>query len=245
MVDVRGAALPILLWLAACVYALSRGGTRAVTRAWLVGIFSMLAVASSLSISAVTAGVAQVSGVLSLADAIERTGVIGAGFCAQSLLRRIREPDRGQFSWRSGRSRALTIALGVLWAAFVVGNVRGSEVFGSFARPEFWPTVYMAVFLGYMAYVLLDVMIGCWHYASSAGGALGVGLRFMAAGCASALMYVAFKVAALALVDLGPRMPAFLESTFGRTDVVLAGVVVVCGASLPVRVRARRATVPW
>ncbi|MHB8299466.1 MAG: MAB_1171c family putative transporter, partial [Dermatophilaceae bacterium] len=147
--------------------------------------------------------------------------------------------------WRTGRSRALTIALVVLWVAFIVGNVRGSEVFGSVARPEFWPTVYMAVFLGYMAYVLVDVMIGCWHYASSAGGALGVGLRLMAAGCASALTYAAFKVAALALVDLGPRMPAFLESTIGRTDVVLAGVLVAVGASLPAMVRRWQVASRW
>ena len=245
MVDALVAALAILLWLVTLVNVIAQRRTRAVTRAWLVGIFSLLAVASSLSVSAVTAGVAQVSGVLSLADAIERTGVIGAGFCAQSLLRRIREPDRGQLSWRTGRSRALTIALVVLWVAFIVGNVRGSEVFGSVARPEFWPTVYMAAFLGYMAYVLVDVMIGCWHYASSAGGALGVGLRLMAAGCASALTYAAFKVAALALVDLGPRMPAFLESTIGRTDVVLAGVLVAVGASLPAMVRRWQVASRW
>ncbi|MHB8301097.1 MAG: hypothetical protein ACYDDW_21655, partial [Dermatophilaceae bacterium] len=140
MVDALVAALAILLWLVTLVNVIAQRRTRAVTRAWLVGIFSLLAVASSLSVSAVTAGIAQVSGVRSLADAIERTGVIGAGCCAQSLLRRIREPERGQLSWRTGRSRALTIALVVLWVAFIVGNVRGSEVFGSVARPEFWPT---------------------------------------------------------------------------------------------------------
>ena len=102
MVDFLVAALAILLWLVTLVNVIAQRRTGAVTRVWLFGIFSMLAVASSLSVSAVTAGVAQVSGVLSLADAIERTGVIGAGFCAQSLLRRIREPDRGQFSWRAG-----------------------------------------------------------------------------------------------------------------------------------------------
>jgi hypothetical protein len=117
----------------------------------------------------------------------------------------------------------------VLCAAFIVGNVRGSEVFGSFARPEFWPTAYLAVFLGYIAYVLGDVMIGCWHYAGSAGGALEVGLRFIAAGCVAGIMYSAFKLAALALVHLGPGMPTVLEFTIGRTAVVLAGVLVVWG----------------
>ncbi|MHB8187541.1 MAG: hypothetical protein ACYDDU_16000, partial [Dermatophilaceae bacterium] len=79
MVDALVAALAILLWLVTLVNVIAQRRTRAVTRAWLVGIFSLLAVASSLSVSAVTAGIAQVSGVRSLADAIERTGVIGAG----------------------------------------------------------------------------------------------------------------------------------------------------------------------
>jgi len=72
---------------------------------------------------------------------------MGAGFCAQSVLRQIREPDDVQLSWRSRKSQALMLGLVLIWTAFVVGNLRGDEVFGSFARPEFWPTVYMAVFL--------------------------------------------------------------------------------------------------
>src|SRR5664280_2887283 len=111
MVDALVAALAILLWLVTLTNVVAYRRTRVITRAWLVGIFVLLAAASTLCVSAVTAWTAQGSGVRSLADAIERTGVIGAGFCAQSLLRRIREPDRGQLSWRTGRSRALTIAL--------------------------------------------------------------------------------------------------------------------------------------
>lgn len=245
MVDALIGALAILLWLVALVNFVAYSRTRAVTRAWLVGIFGPLAVASSLCVLAVTAWVAQVSGVRSLADAVERTAVMGACFCAQSLLRHVRAPEQGQFTWHKGRSRALLIALLVLWSAFLVGNVRGSEVYGSFARPELWPNLYMAVFLGYVAFVLGDVMIGCWHYAGSAGGALGVGLRLMAAGCACALMYAAFKVAALALVNLGLGMPAFLESTIGRVVVVLAGVLVAVGATLPAIVRRWQVASRW
>ena len=245
MVDALVAALAILLWLVTLVNVIAQRRTRAVTRAWLIGIFGLLAIASSLCVTAVTAWAAQTSGVPSMADAIERTTVMGAGFCGQSLVRRIRTPDHGQFSWRTGRSRALTIALMALWAAFIVGNAQGSELFGSFARPEFWPTVYMAVFLVYMAYVLGDVMIGCWHYAGSAGGALGTGLRLMAAGCACALTYAAIKVAALGLVDVGPGMPAFWESTIGRIVVVLAGALVSVGASLPAMVRRWQVARRW
>jgi hypothetical protein len=237
MVDALVAALAILLWLVTLDNVMVRMRTLSVTRAWLVGIFSLLAFASSLSVSAVTVWVAHVSGVRSLADAIERTAVLVAGFCAQSLLRHVRQPGSAEFSGRTGRSRTLMIAVVLLWTAFIVGNVSGSEVFGSFARPELWPTVYMVVFLGYLSYVLGDVMIGCLHYAGSAGGTLGVGLRLMAAGCAFALTYAAFKVAALVLVDLGPGMPAFLQATIGQAGAVLAGVLVAVGASLPAIVR--------
>jgi hypothetical protein len=237
MVDASVAALAILLWLVTLDNVMVRMRTRAVTRAWLVGIFAQLAVASSLSVSVVTVWVAHISGVRSLADAIERTGVMGAGFCAQSLLRQVREPGRAELSGRTGRLRALMIAVVLIWTAFIVGNARGSEVFGSFARPEPWPTVYMVVFLVYLSYVLGDVMIGCWHFAGSAAGTLGVGLRLMAAGCACALTYAAFKVAALVLVDLGPGMPTFLQATIGQAGAVLAGVLVAVGASLPAIVR--------
>lgn len=237
MVDALVAALAILLWLVTLVNVVDQRRTQAATRSWLVGIFGLLAVAASLCLAAVTAWVAQVSGLRSLADAIERTAVMGACFCAQSLLRYVRAPDQSQFSWHKGRLRALLIAALVLWSAFVVGNVQGSQVYGAFARPELWPTVYMAAFLGYVAYVLCDVMIGLWYYAGSAGGTLGIGLRLMAAGCGCALVYAAFKAAALALVDLGLGMPAFLESAVGRSLVVLAGVLVAVGATLPAIVR--------
>jgi hypothetical protein len=245
MVDALVAALAILLWLVTLVNVVAQRRTRAVTRAWLIGIFSLLAVGTSLSVSVVTAWAAQISGVRSLADAIERTAVMGAGFCAQSLVRDLRAPDRGHPPWRTGRLLALTIAWAVLWAAFTAGNVRGSQVFGSFARPEFWPTIYVAVFLGYMAYVLGDVMIGCWHYAGSAGGALRAGLRLMAAGCACGLLYCGFKVAALALVDFGTGMPTSLESSLGRIVVVLAGVLVAVGVSLPALVRRWQVASRW
>jgi hypothetical protein len=245
MVDALVAALAILLWLVTLVNVVEQRRTHAITRSWLVGIFALLAVAASLCLTTVTAWVAQISGVRSLADAIERTAVMGACFCAQSLLRQVRAPDQGQFSWHKGRLRALLIASLVLWASFVVGNVRGSEVYGAFARPELWPTVYLAVFLGYVAYVLGDVMIGLWHYAGSAGGALGVGLRLMAAGCGCALVYAGFKVAALVLVDLSLGMPAFLESTIGRALVVLAGVLVAVGATLPAMVRRWQVVGMW
>ena len=245
MLDALVAALAILLWLVTLVNVVGQLRTRAVTQAWLVWLFFLLAVASSLCVSAATAWAAQVSGVRSLADVIERTAVMGAGFCAQSLVRHVREPDHGQLTWRTGRARALMIALVVIWSAFVAGNIRGSDLFGSFARPEFWPTVYMAVFLGYLAYVLGDVMIGCWHYASSAGGALGVGLRLMAAGCACALTYAAFKMAAVVSVDLGPGLPASLQSTIGRAGAVFAGVLVAVGASLPAMVRRWQVAHRW
>ena len=245
MVDALVAALAILLWFVTLVNVEAQRRTHAVTRGWLVGIFSLLAIASSLSVTAVTTWAAHASGVPSLADAIERTAVMGAGFCGQSLVRRIRTPDRGRFSWRTGRSRGLVIALMALWVAFIVGNARGSELFGSFARREFWPTIYMAVFIGYMAYVLGDVMVRCWHYAGSAGGSLGVGLRLIAAGCASALAYAAIKAAALGLVDVGPGMPTFWESTIGRIVVVLAGALVALGASLPALVRRWQVVSRW
>jgi len=133
----------------------------------------------------------------------------------------------------------------VLWAAFLVGNVQGSKMFGSFVRPELWPAVYMFVFLAYMAYVLGDVMIGCWHYAGSAGGALGVGLRLMAAGCGCAILYAVFKAAALALVSFGSGMPGLLESTIGRALVALAGVLVASGVSLPALVRRWQGARRW
>ena len=237
MVDALVAALAVLLWLVTLVNVAAYRRTRAVTRAWLVGIFALLALAASLCVSAVTVWLAHVSGVRSLADAIERTAVMGAGFCAQSVLRQIREPDNVQLSWRSRRSQALMLGLVLIWTAFAVGNLRGDEVFGSFARPEFWPTVYMTVFLGYLTYVLGDVMIGCWHYAASAGGTLGVGLRLMAAGCGSAIVYAAFKVAALVLVDHGSEMPASFQATIGRVGAVFAGVLVAVGALLPAMVR--------
>jgi hypothetical protein len=245
MVDALVAALAILLWLVSLVNVVAHLRTHAVTRGWLVGVFALLAVASSLCVSAVTAWTAQVSGLPSLADAIERTAVMGACFCAQSLLGDVRAPHQGQFSWHTGRFRALVIASLVLWSAFLIGNVRGSEVYGSFATRELWPALYMAVFLGYVAYVLGDVMIGCWHYAGSAGGALGVGLRLMAAGCGCALVYAAFKVAALTLAALGPGMPALLQSTIGQAVVVLAGVLVAVGATLPAMVRRGQVARRW
>jgi hypothetical protein len=245
MVDALVAALAILLWLVTLVNVVDQWRTHAVTRSWMVGIFGLLAVAASLCLAAVTAWVAQVSGLRSLADAIERTAVMGACFCAQSLLRYVRAPDQGQFSWHKGRLRALWIALLALWAAFVVGNVQGSQVYGAFARPELWPTVYMAVFLGYLAFVLGDVMIGLWYYAGSAGSTLGIGLRLMAAGCGCPLVYAAFKVAALALVDLSLGMPAFLEATIGRSVVVVAGVLVAVGATLPAIVRRWQVAGRW
>ena len=245
MVDALVAALAILMWLVTVVNIVAYLRMRAPTRAWMVGIFVLLALAFSLGVSAVTAWVAQVSGVRSLADAMERTAVMGACFCAQSLLRQLRAPDQRQLSWQTARLRALTSALVVLWVAFIAGNARGSEVFGSFARPEFWPTIYMAVFLGYLAYVMGDAMIGCWRYAGSAGGALGVGLRLIAAGCAFALAYAAVKVAALALVALGQGTPAFLESTIGRTLPVLTAALVAVGASLPAMDRRWQAAHAW
>jgi hypothetical protein len=245
MVDTLVAALAILLWMVTLTNVVAYRRTHAFTRAWLVGIFVLLATASTLCVSAVTTWTAQGSGVRSLADAIERTAVMGACFCAQSLVRQVRKPDRSELSWRTGRSRVLILAVVVLWSAFVIGTIQGGEEFGSFARPEFWPTLYMAVFLGYLVYLLGDVMIGCWHYASSAGGALGVGLRLMAAGCACALMYAGFKAAALASVDVGPGMPAGVQSTVGQASAVLAGVLVAVGASLPAMVRRWRVARRW
>ena len=58
MVDALVAALAILLWLVTLANVVAQRRTRAVTRAWLVGIFSLLAFASSLCVSGVTVWVA-------------------------------------------------------------------------------------------------------------------------------------------------------------------------------------------
>lgn len=245
MIDASVTALAILMWLVALVNCLAYVRTRAGSRAWLVGIFASLAVAFSLCVLAVTTWFAQVSGVRSMADAIERTAVMGACFCAQSLLRHVRTPEQAQLSWHTRRLRSMSVALVVLWSAFIVGNVRGGQAYGFFARPELWSTIYLAVFLGYVAYVLGGVTIGCWHYAGSAGGALGTGLRLMATGCGCGLVYAAFKVSALVLVGLGTGMPVHLEATMGRVLVVLAGVLVAVGALLPAMVRRWQVARRW
>jgi len=54
MVDALVAALAVLLWLVTLVNVAAYRRTRAVTRAWLVGIFALLALAASLCVSAVT-----------------------------------------------------------------------------------------------------------------------------------------------------------------------------------------------
>src|SRR5450631_4246744 len=122
MVDALVTALAILLWLVTLVNVLAYLRTRDITRAWLVGIFVLLAIATSLCVSAATAWIAEVGGVRSMADAIERTAVMGACFCAQSLLRQIRSPGQGRLSWQSGRLHVLLIASFAVWLVFVIGN---------------------------------------------------------------------------------------------------------------------------
>lgn len=245
MVDGLLLALAVALCLIGAVKGRQHRQTGLSTHGWLAFVFGLLALAILLRVSPVYVWIGQTVGLQSLPDAMVRTALMGAAFGAQSLIRLVSMPGSPRLAWRGGRCVTLLVALAGLWSAFVVGHLRGDVVFGSFARAELWPTVYIVAFLGYMAVVAGDVMNGCWHYARSADGALRFGLRLMALGCANTLLYAVFKGSALVLAHEGSPVPSRVEAQIGQAGALLTAVPVAVGVALPALVRGVRALSEW
>jgi len=237
MVDGLLLALAVALCLIGAFKGRQHRQTGLSTHGWLAFVFGLLALAILVRVSPVYVWIGEAVGLQSLPDAMVRTALMGAAFGAQSLIRLVSMPGSPRSAWRGGRCVTLLVALAGLWSAFVVGHLRGDVVFGSFARAELWPTVYIVAFLGYMAVVAGDVMNGCWHYARSADGALRVGLRLMALGCANTLLYAVFKGSALVLAHQGSPVPSRVEAQIGQAGALLTAVPVAVGVALPALVR--------
>ncbi len=204
MVDVLLVVLAILLCLISLMKAKEYRQTGLSTHGWMAFVFAFLAVAFLLRISGVYLWFERAFGPKSLADAVVRTALMAAAFGAQSLIREVSIPNPMRSAWRGSRPTALLICLSALWSSFIIGHRSGDSVFGSFANVAGWPTVYAAAFLLYMAYVATDVMLGCWRYAKPADGSLQLGLRLLAIGCGTTVIYVGFKATAVVLAHSSP-----------------------------------------
>jgi len=215
MIDVLLVVLAILLCLISLMKAKEYRQTGLSTHGWMAFVFAFLALAFLLRISGVYLWVERAFGPKSLADAVVRTALMAAAFGAQSLIREASIPNSTRSAWRGSRPTALLVCLSALWSSFIIGHRSGDSQFGSFANVAGWPTVYAAAFLLYMAYVATDVMLGCWRYAKPADGSLQLGLRLMAIGCGTTVIYVGFKATAVVLAHSSPISTA-VEAGGGR-----------------------------
>ena len=244
MIDVLLVVLAILLCLISVMKAREYRQTGLSTHGWMAFVFALLAVAFLLRISGVYLWVERAFGPKSLADAVVRTALMAAAFGAQSLIREVSIPNSMRSAWRGSRPTALLVCLSALWSSFIIGHRSGDSQFGSFANVAGWPTVYAAAFLLYMAYVATDVMLGCWRYAKPADGSLQLGLRFMAIGCGTTVIYVGFKATAVVRAHSSPISTA-VEAGVGETAAVLAALPIAVGAALPAAERRWRAALDW
>jgi len=248
MIDVLLVVLAILLGLISVMKAKEYRQTGLSTHGWMAFVFALLAVAFLLRISGVYLWVERAFGPKSLADAVVRTALMAAAFGAQSLIREVSIPNPMRSAWRGSRPTALLVCLSALWSSFIIGHRSGDSQFGSFANVAGWPTVYAAAFLLYMAYVATDVMLGCWRYAKPADGSLQLGLRLMAIGCGTTVIYVGFKATAVILAHSSPISTA-VEAGVGETAAVLAALPIAVGAAdrrgrCPSRRRTQMASCP-
>jgi hypothetical protein len=219
------AAAALALWLVVGAKAAGTIRSRSVTARWLLASLAFLALGITVFVPRVQEELAIVVPVGQLNQAVARTSIVGAVFCAQTLVRLMAEP---RTSWRDGRQLApMAATTALMWVMFLLRP--NSVPFGSHPVGNVRLTLFMLAFLGYVSYAVNSVMSGCWRYSQRTAGAMRVGLRMIAVGCAGGLGYSAVKASAmLAFAVQSPLDPRW-ESVAAQSLAVLASLLLAAG----------------
>lgn len=199
---------------------------------------SLLALALALTalnppVSRATDGL---SGVPLLADMISRILVLIAGCAAQSMLLHLTHPDAAARARVRRRVLVLVPAVVVMVGLFGLAHLEQeiSPGPGSTYSGGTYGSAFLAVFLGYLVFPLLDVIRLCWRYAAVADRELlATGLRSIAAGCSFGLAYLTFKCIHLGIAVMSGRATARADLAPGQFLALTGLTLIVIGTTLP------------
>jgi hypothetical protein len=199
---------------------------------WLT--FLALAVAATFFVPAVHFAAGRATGVANIAEPIARSAVLAAAFSAQNLLLHLALPTGPSRRARRWRWLVLACTTAVLWTFFVLAPVdTATSMFTRDFGSSPYVIAYLAVFLVYLGFALVDVIRQCRRYGTAAEGPLASGLRLIALGCLLGLGYVGTKATFLVTLALDAPGDGSAESTLARTLAVSAGALVALGCVSP------------
>ena len=187
-------APPLLLW-AASLYklpALSRGESQPALSAYWSAI-DWLAVAMTLLVPPLAAGLDQVLHVPNVAWLLMYAAVLLSGFSATiALLHEAPGPDTGRAERARRYACAGSIAALVLLFAVARPSVETDDFVMTYGD-EPVVAAFLTIFYGALAFVCVDMAPRCWRAADNVTGLLRLGLRGSSVAAGLALVYIAYN----------------------------------------------------
>ncbi len=236
MVDVVVPLVNALIWATVVlkVRDLRRSPDNAALRSlWLS--YLMLAVAVTVFQPSAYVAINDMVGVPNFAEVLARSLVLIAGCAAQSMLLYLTHSKPVARVRLRQRIRILVPALVVMAVLFGLAPVdQETQRFTSTYAGDPFVTGYLAVFLCYLGFALIDLIRLCWRYAPLADRELlGTGLRIVATGCALGLAYIAYKGIYLAVRAAGGSASTEAEATVARLLALAGLTLIIAGTTLP------------
>ncbi len=197
--------------------------------------YLMLAVALTIFQPQVYVAINHAAGVPNLAEVLARSLVLIAGCAAQSMLLYLTHSRPSADVHLRHRIRILVPALVAMGLLFALAPVdQETQRFTSTYAGDPYVTGYLAVFLCYLAFALIDVIRLCWRYAPLADRELlGMGLRIVATGCGLGLAYIAHKGIYLGIRAAGGSASTEAEATVARLLALAGLTLIIVGTTLP------------
>lgn len=229
MVSLLVTVAALALWVLIGVKSLGTLRSGSVPARWLLATLTFLALGISIFVPTIKQQLGDLLPVDQVEEPLARTAVIAAVFCGQTLLGLTGDPisrRRRQLRWV-----VCGVALVLLWVTFWIGPASPTSHFGSHPVADGSMTVFILAFLVYLAYAVSTVMAGCWRYADKAVGAMALGLRLIAAGCAAALGYAFVKVLAILAFAFEAPVASTVEGTLAQSLVAVGAVLVAVGSA--------------
>lgn len=217
------------LWLLIALKSVGTLRSGSVPARWLLATLTFLALGISIFVPAVKQHLSDAASVDQIEEPLARTAVMAAVFCGQTLLSLTGDPITRRRRIR--RWSVLAGALMILWATFWHGPASPTAQFGSHPVADRSMTVFILTFLAYLAYAVSTVMAGCWRYAHQANGAIRVGLRLIAVGCAASLGYATVKLYAILAFAVGAPVAPEVEGSLAQSLVAIGAVLVAVGSA--------------
>lgn len=170
-----------------------------------------------------------------LGELVVHALVLLAGWAAQGAIVHFRhEPPAANLKIKR-RGVVLVAALGAMTWFFIRAplDVETTEFTTAYANAPYVVEYWLA-YLSFLGFALADVARMSWRYSRPAGGLVGAGLRVLAVGSASGLVYVAHKATYVGLrrwtdVDVSSGW----HTAASRSAMVLCVVLAAFGTTLP------------